>query len=253
MHFSGNHSFACTTRPQPLLLSRYHWVIFECRFHLHICVLKRYPDTSKHFCPLISYCQLHCPDLAQLLTASHGQTPAETCRKPQVDSRICTVPNADEKMKTPWLFLRLLWGSEGNLRSPQVSLLLKGNSKSPEHLLFQTHLHRHSAIQQVQRCLRIVFPNTISERSIFSLWRIAYMVDSSLTSGWFICNHWDLSKQNCCKGYLNPECHSGIKCSLLWLSFLVWNVQILRLGVSWFIYWKAQKWKESIFLNVIPF
>lgn len=34
-------------------------------------------DTKK-FLWLISFCQEHCPDLDQLLTASHRQTPAET-------------------------------------------------------------------------------------------------------------------------------------------------------------------------------
>lgn len=74
-----------------------------------------------------------------------------------------------------------------------------------------------------------VFPKTLISKDYFSLWGILSMVDSSLTSGWFICNHWNLSKQNCCKGYLNPECHLRIKRSLLWLSFLVWNVEILKI------------------------
>lgn len=82
------------------------------------------------------------------------------------------------------------------------------------------------------------------------------MADTLLTSGRFICSHWDFfffSKQNCCKGYLNPECQLGIKCSLLRLSFLVWNVQILKIGSESVRYSKTHKWKERLFpppLNV---
>lgn len=56
-------------------------------------------------------------------------------------------------MKTHKFFLKLVCESEGNLSSPQVILLFKGNGKSPEHLLFQTHLHRHLEMWQVQWCL----------------------------------------------------------------------------------------------------
>lgn len=37
--------------------------------------------------------------------------------------------------------------------------------------------------------IHVVFPNLLSARSVFSLWGILYPVDSSLISGWFICNH----------------------------------------------------------------
>lgn len=152
---------------------------------------------------------------------------ANTCKKTASSHRWIPEPEADLSLRAHGFFLKLFWKSEGNISSLQVILLFRGN-KNSEHLLFQRCLHRHLAMLQVHDVCQL-FPNTISARSIFSLWGILYMADTLLTSGRFICSHWDLSKQNCCKGYLNPECQLGIKCSLLWLSFLVWNVQILKI------------------------
>lgn len=172
---------------------------------------------------LIPFCQEHC------LTGTNSwqhprQMPAETCLEPQAESR------APHRVWSS--FWKLRWAdSSGNCCEGKLFT---------SHFVIQKEQWepRTSVVSNVlTRTLRdatgpmacVVFPNTLIGKDYFSLWGILYMVDSSLTSGWFICNHWNLSKQNCCKGYLNPECHLGIKRSLLWLSFLVWNVDILKI------------------------
>lgn len=85
------------------------------------------PPSSRR---LISFCQEHCPDLDQLLTASHGQTPAESCPS------ACPVSSApfrslSEAENSP-ILLQLLEKSEGNLNSPQTVLLFKRNDRERE-------------------------------------------------------------------------------------------------------------------------
>lgn len=92
-HFPGNCSSAGTAQLSSFLLFpslSYFWLQIPPTY---LCPGKIfwYLESS---CCLIFFCQEHCPDLGLLLTASHGQTPAEACWSTQVDSRTCTGSNA---------------------------------------------------------------------------------------------------------------------------------------------------------------
>lgn len=220
----GNRSSAWIAQLQPFLLSSlviYFWVQI---LPIYLCPRKKFWHL-KQFLPVSILLSVASPWF-RLIPDGFPQT--NTCR----NSSAATGRFQDLELAWEWEpvhFSRSCCGKVRWTSAPPTSFCYsKGTERTQNICCFR------GVYIDTEHCSRSngvcwLFPNTLSVRSIFSLWGILYMADTLLTSGRFICNHWDLSKQNCCKGYLNPECQLGIKCSLLRLSFLVWNAQILKI------------------------